>query len=141
MISVKGNYVVTIKGNGKVLAKENDCYAIDVRDGGKVIIEDGEFVGNVTSVYAHSGSVEIKGGKFSIQQVQTQNVGGPYSETLNCLDENYDNKTASIKVIGGSFYKFNPIVENSDVENAQSYVPTGYTTVQSGDWYEVKKAN
>ena len=140
LISVKGNYVVTIKGNGKVLAKENDCYAIDVKDGGKVIIEDGEFVGNVTSVYAHSGSVEIKGGKFSIQQVQTTNPGGPYSETLNCLDANYKNGTASIEVTGGSFYKFNPIVENSDVQNAQSYIPTGYTTVKSGDWYNVVRS-
>lgn len=137
LISVKGNYVVTIKGNGKVLAKKDDCFAVDVRDGGKVIIEDGEFVGNITSVYAHSGSVEIKGGKYSIQQLQTVNAGGPYSETLNCLDDNYKNETASITVTGGSFYKFDLIVENSDKKNPQSYLPEGYTSVKSGDWYKV----
>ena len=140
LITVKGNYVVTIKGNGKVLAKENDCYALDVRNGGKVIIENGEFVGNVTAVYAHTGSVEIKGGSYKIQQTQTQNTGGPYSETLNCLDASYKDKKASIKVTGGKFYNFNPIVENSDTSNAQSYLAEGYESKQEGDWYVVVEA-
>lgn len=139
LISVKGNYEVTIKGNGKVIAKENDCYAVEVRDGGKLIIEDGEFVGNITAAYALQGSVEIKGGSYKIQQLAGKEYE-PYSQTLNCLDANYKNKTASIKVIGGKFFKFNPIVENSDATNAQSYVAEGYETKQNGDWFEVVKA-
>ena len=139
LISVKGNYEVTIKGNGKVIAKENDCYAVEVRDGGKLIIEDGEFVGNITAAYALQGSVEIKGGSYKIQQLAGKEYE-PYSQTLNCFDANYKNKTASIKVIGGKFFKFNPIVENSDVDNKQSYVAEGYETKQNGDWFEVVKA-
>ena len=137
LISVRGeNTVVTIKGNGKVQAKEQDCYAVDVRNGGKVIIEDGEFVGNICAVYVHTGSAEIKGGSYNIQQLCLLEGHTGYDETLNCYDANYANKTASITVTGGSFYKFNPIQENSD-STSGSYIADGYKSVADGDWYNV----
>ena len=126
LISVKGNYVVTIKGNGKVHAKENDCYAVDVRDGAKVIIENGEFVGNISAIYTISGgSAEIKGGKYNIQQVHEKKQ---YGYLLN----NYDKNTNKIKVTGGSFYKFNPANNDADPNAPVNFVPNGYTSTQNG---------
>lgn len=64
-LSVRGGTLI-IK-NGTIDAKENDCYAIDVQDGGKVIIESGTYKGNVHAVYVKNGEAEIKGGTFSIK--------------------------------------------------------------------------
>ena len=60
LLSVRGGSL-TIKGAGTLQAKENDCYAVDVMDGGKVVIEDGTYVGNVHAVYVFEGTAEIKG--------------------------------------------------------------------------------
>ena len=70
LFSVQEGGNLTLKGKGIVEAKENDCYAVDVK-GGMVTIEDGTFIGNVSSVYVHSGTAVIKGGTFSIKQLST----------------------------------------------------------------------
>ena len=137
LISVQGG-ALTIKGEGKLAAKENDCYAIDVRDGGNLVIEGGEYIGNITAVYAYEGSVEITGGKFSIQQL-SQN-GDPYRFTLNCYDANYKNGTASFKVSGGTFNHFDP--SNNAAEGAGTdFLADGYKTRAKDVWYEVIDAN
>ena len=135
LISVNGSEV-TIKGNGVVKSKENDCFAVDVKGGGKVVIEDGEFVGNIHAVYVFLGTAEIKGGKFSIQQLGANG----YSLTLNCYDDNFkaDPKTANIIVTGGSFYKFDPNSNASEGPNTD-LVPDGYTSTADNDWYTVQK--
>ena len=62
IISVMSNGELTIKGEGIVEALENDCYAVSVRDGGKLIIENGTFIGSIHSVYVYEGTTQIKGG-------------------------------------------------------------------------------
>ena len=85
LISVGANGDLTITGNGKLKAKENDCYAVDVVGGGKVTINDGEFVGNISAIYVFEGEAIIKGGKYSIQQLSSQ---GDERFTLNLYDAN-----------------------------------------------------
>lgn len=106
LISVQaGN--VTIEGAGTVAALEDDCFAIDVRNGANLTIKDGTYVGNLSAVYVHSGNVTIDGGTYSIQQLNTgyENV---YCATLNCADEAYNNDNATIIVNGGSFLGYKP---------------------------------
>lgn len=125
LISVGANGNLTITGNGKLKAKENDCYALDVVNGGKLTIESGEFIGNISAVYVFEGEAEIKGGKFSIQQLSSQS---DERFTLNLYDAHRTNGTAKIKVSGGEFNKFNPA--NNLAEGANTnFVVDGYKSV------------
>ena len=136
LLSVRGGSL-TIKGAGTLQAKENDCFAVDVMDGGKVVIEDGTYVGNAHAVYVFEGSVEIKGGKYSIQQ--PSGLSSPYGYVLNCYDANYKNGTAKIIVTGGEFEKFNPA--DCAAEGAHTnFLADGYKSTQIGDSYFVTKA-
>lgn len=137
LLSVKGG-ILTIKGAGTLQAKENDCYAVDVQDGGTVVIEDGTYVGNIHAVYVYEGTAEIKGGKYSIQQ--TSGLPSPYGYVLNCYDANRKNGTAKILVSGGEFVKFNPA--DCAAEGAgTNFVIAGYKSVASGTdvWKVVKE--
>ena len=134
IISVRENGNLTITGNGKIDALKDDCFGIDVTDGGKLVIEveDGEIIGNVSAVYVLKGSAEIKGGTYSIKQLDPKKG---HAFTLNALDENYNNKTATITVTGGSFVNFDPAAnaaESSD--NSTNFVAGGYktTTAEEG---------
>ena len=120
-------------GDGKIDALKDDCYAFDVVDGGELIIENGEFIGNISAVYVFEGRAEIKGGTFSIKQ-KDEDKGTAF--TLNAYDANYEAKTASIVVSGGEFIDFDPAAnaaESSD--NTTSFLAEGYKTVSepSGD--------
>lgn len=137
LFSVKGGSL-TIKGAGTLQAKENDCYAVDVQKGGKVIIEDGTYVGNIHAVYVYEGTAEIKGGKYSIQQTYPD-AGKAYGFVLNCYDKNYKNGTAKIIVSGGEFEKFNPA--DCVAEGAHTnFVAEGYMSVEAeeGVWTVVR---
>ena len=137
LISVRGQGDLTITGNGVLDAKENDCYAVDLQDEtAKLTIENGEFIGNITAVYAHTGEAVIKGGKFWIRQLNTNNVQDQYGLTLNCLDANWKNGTAKIHVTGGTYYKFDPANNCAEGEHT-NFCVNGYTTTQDGDWYAV----
>ena len=137
LISVRGQGDLTITGNGVLDAKENDCYAVDLQDEtAKLTIENGEFIGNITAVYAHTGEAVIKGGKFWIRQLNTNNVQDQYGLTLNCLDANRKNGTAKIHVTGGTYYKFDPTNNCAEGEHT-NFCVNGYTTTQDGDWYAV----
>ena len=136
LLSVRGGSL-TIKGAGTLQAKENDCFAVDVMDGGKVVIEDGIYVGNVHAVYVFEGSVEIKGGKYSIQQ--PSELPSPYGYVLNCYDANRKNGTAKIMVSGGEFVKFNPA--DCAAEGAHTnFLADGYMSVEAeeGVWTVVR---
>ena len=124
LISVGTNGNLTITGDGKLKAKENDCYAVDVVDGGKLTIENGEFIGNISAVYVFEGEAEIKGGKYSIQQLSSN---GDERFTLNLYDVHRTNGTAKIKVSGGEFNKFNPANNLAEGENT-NFVVEGYTS-------------
>lgn len=138
LLSVKGG-TLTIKGSGTLQAKENDCYAVDVQDGGTVVIEDGTYVGNIHAVYVQKGTAEIRGGKYSIQQTYPE-AAKAYGFVLNCFDENRKNGTAKILVSGGEFVKFNPA--DCWAEGAgTNFVVAGYKSVASGTdvWKVVKE--
>ncbi len=136
LLSVRGGSL-TIKGAGTLQAKENDCFAVDVQDGGTVVIEDGTYVGNVHAVYVYEGTAEIKGGKYSIQQLSSN--PDPYGYVLNCYDKNRKNGIAKIIVTGGEFEKFNPA--DCAAEGAHTnFLADGYKSTQIGDSYFVTKA-
>lgn len=138
LLSVKGG-TLTIKGAGTLQAKENDCYAVDVQDGGTVVIEDGTYVGNIHAVYVQKGTAEIRGGKYSIQQTYPD-AAKAYGFVLNCYDANRKNGTAKILVSGGEFVKFNPADCVAEGEGT-NFVIAGYKSVASGTdvWKVVKE--
>jgi len=137
LLSVRADGSLTIKGTGVLKAKENDCYAVDVQDGGKLVIEDGTYVGNAHAVYVYEGTAEIKGGKYSIQQ--PSGLSSPYGYVLNCYDKNRENGIAKIIVTGGEFEKFNPA--DCAAEGAHTnFLADGYKSTQIGDSYFVTKA-
>ena len=137
LISVRGQGDLTITGNGVLDAKENDCYAVDLQDEAtKLTIENGEFIGNITAIYACTGEAVIHGGKFWIRQLNTNNVQDQYGLTLNCFDANHKAGSANITVTGGTFHFFNPA--NNRAEGSETnFCPVGYTATQDGDWYTV----
>ena len=135
LISVSG--IVTVKGAGKVLAKENDCYTFNIKNGGRLIIEDGDFIGNVSVIQIQEGLCEIKGGTFKLAQTWPS-VGNGYDYTINLIDAAGKDGTANAIVTGGSFYKFNP--SNNDAENPhKNFVAEGYKSTKVGDYYVVTK--
>ena len=139
LISVRGQGDLTITGNGVLDAKKNDCYAVDLQgETAKLTIENGEFIGNITAIYAHTGEAVINGGKFWIRQLNENNVQDGYGLTLNCLDANRKNGTAKIHVTGGTYYKFDPA--NNCAEGANTnFCAVGYITTQDGDWYTARE--
>ena len=146
LISVRDNGNLTIDdtaaGGGTLKAKENDCFALDVYaydtknvENTKLTINAGNYVGNISAVYAFTGKVTINGGHFSIQQKESGS--DPYRLTLNCYDDSYKAGRAGFTVNGGTFSHFDPannLAEGSDT----NFCTADYTTVQDGDNYTVK---
>lgn len=140
IIEVAKNGVLTITGNGKIDAKKDDCYAVDVA-GGKLVIENGEFIGNVASVYCFVGSAEIKGGKFSIKQLNDNKVETEYGQTINIYNEYAENGTATVSITGGLFKNFDPAgrVDNPhDMLVAEGYKAVE-TEVEGEKYYKIVK--
>lgn len=127
LISVGANGDLTITGNGKLKAKENDCYAIDVVDGGKLTVENGEFIGNISAIYVSEGEALIKGGKYSVQQLNTNGVESAYGCTINVYNQNQDANKASATITGGIFVNFNPTDKTQNAHD--NLVPDGYKAV------------
>lgn len=123
LISVRKNGDLLIKGNGKIEAKQDDSYALDVMDGGVLTIESGEFVGNITAVYCYEGEVFIKGGKYSILQLNNNGVESAYGLTINIYNQNGTNGTAKVSLTGGTYENFNP---SDKSDNADKLVADGY---------------
>ena len=137
LISVQGGSSLTIRGNGKIEAKEDDCFAVDVREGSTLIIEDGEFIGNISAVYVFEGTADIRGGKFSIKQLDSGTGEAPYRFTVNLFDANRTAGTASAVISGGSFYMFNP--GNNAAEGAgTNFLKAGCTATEQDGWYKVQ---
>lgn len=123
LISVRSGDL-TITGNGTLDALKDDCYAVDVRDNGKLTIENGMFVGNISAVYNRGGEVTIKDGDFSIKQLNSNNVQDGYGLLINCYDESYKNGEAMITITGGTFQNFDPM--NNQAEGVgTSFVAAG----------------
>ena len=133
LISVQGAAVVTITGDGSMIAKANDCYALDVRDGAKLIVENGTYNGNLSTIYAYAGQVVINGGTFKLQQLSD------YNDTrymLNCLDANYTTGTAGFSITGGTFAGFDP--QNNAAEGTgTNFVAANHVAIRDGENYTV----
>ena len=129
LLSVRENSSLTIT-SGAYIAKANDCFAVDVQDGGHLVIEDGHFNGNVHAVYVYEGVAEIKGGTFEVQQ-KYPDAEKADEFVLNCLDENYKNGTAKIIVTGGTFIGFNPGDCKAE-GNGTNFVAPGYASIPNG---------
>lgn len=136
LISVRGGSL-TIKGDGLLKAKENDCFAVDVQDGGHVIIEDGEYISNVHAVYVWVGTAEIRGGKYSVQQ-KYQDPAKADEFVLNCYDAHHRDGTAKIIVTGGEFVSFNPADCWAEGAHTNFLAPGYKTTEVLGTWYVSK---
>ena len=131
LFSVRGtDSKLTLSGDGDVIAKANDCYAIDVQGGGHLVIEGGHYNGNIHAVYVKEGIAEIKGGTFEVQQ-KYPNAEKADEFVLNCLDENRENGTAKIIVTGGTFIGFNPGDCKAE-GNGTNFVAPGYASIANG---------
>jgi len=131
LISITSGAEVTLDGDGKLIAKENDCYGIDLKDGSKLTINSGYINGNVHSVYVLEGTLTVNGGKFEVQQTYPTE-GLEYEFVLNCYDANREAGTAKIIVYGGEFVKFNPA--NCSAEGAgTNFVAEGYVSTANED--------
>ena len=93
LVSARAGATLTIDGNGTFKAKENDCFAVDIQDGGKLVIKNGTFIGNIHAVYVLSGEAVIEGGFFSVQQ-KYPDAAKADEFVLNCYDANRANGTA-----------------------------------------------
>lgn len=131
LFSVRGtDSKLTLSGDGEVIAKANDCYAVDVQGGGHLVIEGGHYNGNIHAVYVNKGVAEIKGGTFEVQQ-KYPDAEKADEFVLNCLDENYKNGTAKIIVTGGTFIGFNPGDCKAE-GNGTNFVAPGYASIANG---------
>ena len=129
LLSVRENSSLTIT-SGAYIAKANDCYAVDVQDGGHLVIEDGHFNGNIHAVYVLEGVAEIKGGTFEVQQ-KYPDADKADEFVLNCYDANRENGTAKIIVSGGTFIGFNPGDCKAE-GNGTNFVAPGYASIPNG---------
>lgn len=129
LLSVRENSSLTIT-SGAYIAKANDCYAVDVQDGGHLVIEDGHYNGNIHAVYVEEGTAEIKGGTFEVQQ-KYPDADKADEFVLNCYDANRENGTAKIIVTGGTFIGFNPGDCKAE-GNGTNFVAPGYASIPNG---------
>lgn len=131
LFSVRGtDSKLTLSGDGDVIAKANDCYAIDVQGGGHLVIEGGHYNGNIHAVYVLEGVAEIKGGTFEVQQ-KYPDAEKADEFVLNCYDANRENGTAKIIVTGGTFIGFNPGDCKAE-GNGTNFVAHGYASIADG---------
>lgn len=133
LISVQGaDTTLTING-GNFEAKANDSFAVDVRDGAELIINDGNFVGNISAVYVHTGSALINGGTFRLNEISGEST---YDQMIKAYDVNYANGAAKITICGGSFHNFDPTAVNDG-----NFVPDGFEVSSTDEGvYTVKRS-
>lgn len=135
------NCTLSISGKGSVKAKAEDCYTFNVKNGGKLVINGGDFVGNVSVIQVDEGVAEVYGGNFSLAQTWpgTGPCGCDYM--INMIDANYKAGKAKAVVKGGTFVGFNP--GDCEAEDAHTnFVAEGYASVAASAsplTYEVEK--
>jgi hypothetical protein len=129
---------LTIKGAGKIQAQDAK-YSIAVwANAGEVNIYGGDFYNGGVGcdlIYASgTGAVNIYGGYYEATLKGDADGTANKRSALNLKDR--DKKTASIKVMGGSFYEFNP-ADNVSESPAMSFVAEGHTVEVDGLIYKV----
>lgn len=120
---------LTIRGNGNMLAKANDCYTVSLWAEDAVLnIENGKFVGNLVNVYVFQGTANIKGGEFDLIQLDQEKIdagGNGYEFMLNLKDAHKEDGTAKLNVTGGSFVNYDPSNSASEALEAD-FVAEGF---------------
>ena len=123
---------------GMTIESDDYCITVGAADGtsgATVEFYGGTYYGETTAVSVTKGDVKIMGGTFKVEPYQ-----GSYEYTINCIDANYNNKTAKVSIQGGKFYNFNP--QNNAAEGAgTNFLVAGYAAAQDAEgWYTVVKA-
>lgn len=128
LILVENNATLTITGDGKILAKENDCYGIYVKEG-NLVFESGELRGNCSAIQVQKGTATILDGKFQDGQKYSVSGDTQYTYTLNLIDANYADGSGKIIVKGGEFINFNPANNRAEGQGT-NFVAQGYKSIQ-----------
>lgn len=141
------NGTLDIYGEGKVVCdasqtEKEDGYrmAVEAKGNGVVNIYGGSYYNTqkkntqIDLIYARkNGKINIYGGTFESGKYGTpdDDENGRYW-VLNILND--DEKTADIKVYGGTFINFNPFAPNMD--DKEPYTAEGYEVTRDGEVYE-----
>lgn len=126
------NCTLSIVGtnSGQVIAKKDDCYTFNVKGNGKLIIDGGTYIGNVSVIQVEEGVAEVYGGNFSL--AQTWPGSGPCGcdFMINMIDDNYKAGKAKAVVKGGTFVGFNP--GDCEAEGAHTnFCAEGYASTRT----------
>ena len=152
LLSIDGSNVKLVDSSvnkaGGVYAKQDDCYGINILNNANVVIESGNYIGNISAVQVEEGTLTIKGGYFDIiQKYPTKSDPTGYFYEINCIDENYKNEVARVSIEGGTFVGFNPS-KDFEITETKIYLANGYTvksvshpTVEKIYIYTVEKNN
>ena len=141
LMAVVDGATLTINGDGAINceAGDNQVYGINV-NGGKVVVNGGNFYGAITAIQVQKGTLEINGGFFDLATTCKKAVPQYAKYIVNAIDSAYKDGSATITIKGGTFVNFDP---SADPEGAgTSYVAEGYKVVSetqaNGDiWYTV----
>lgn len=129
---------LTIKGSGKIQSQDAKYSMAVWVSAGEVNIYGGDFYNGGVGcdlIYASgTGAVNIYGGYYEATLKGDDAGTANKRSALNLKDR--DKKTASIKVMGGSFYEFNP-ADNVSENPAMSFVAEGHTVEVDGLIYKV----
>lgn len=134
---IKGGSL-TIKGEGVILAQEATYSMAVWATGGVLNIYSGKYYNSGDGcdlIYASgTGAINIYGGYYEATLKGDADGTANKRSALNLKDR--DKKTASIKVMGGSFYEFNP-ADNVSENPPMSFVAEGHTVEVDGLIYKV----
>ena len=141
LIAIKDGAEVTVMGDGTIAAKADDCYTIDIVNG-KLTIENGTFVGNISVVQVVKGKLTINGGTFSLIQKMTDGKGAD-RYLINCIDEEFTANNAQVAIYGGSFAGFDPNVSPEAKVDGKvpSFAAPGVGITKNEDGSFTAKAN
>ena len=143
VIYAQGDADITIKGDGKIVAKESaDHYAMVIwaKENSKIKIENGTFTQSITGtdlqydmIYiSGNAQVTIEGGKFDCHTPKW---------TLNILDK--DATSAKFIVKGGEFKSYDPANVTTEPANSNvtSFLPDDYKSTynKTTQYYTVTK--
>lgn len=121
-ITVENGATLTIEGNGTIQGSEYGLYAKN----GNVVIKGGSITAGTTAVQVNVGTADIEGGDFSNTDASDTRY------VINCIDANWKNGKAKVRITGGTFHNFNP-ADNAAEGAGTNFVADGYQTVDRGN--------
>ena len=135
LITVRDGGDLTLTGDGTLQAKENDCYAIMLEaESAKLTVENGTYIGNVSSVYVVKGAANLEGGTYKLLQKNTNKHEKPYDPQrylINCFDANFTAGAAKVSISGGTYEGFDPT--KSPEKDAPSFLVPGTQANKDAD--------